>query len=59
MAGYWYGRQIADLFLELVQTEAGLVEEDIRQYLTGRDDSRLTEIFSRLQEIYATHMIGK
>ena len=59
MAGYWYGRQIANSFLELVQTEAGLVEEDIRQYLTGRDDPRLTEIFSRLQEIYAAHLIGK
>ena len=59
MAGYWHGRQIADSFLELVQTDAGLVEEDIRQYLTGRDDPRLTEIFSRLQEIYAAHLIGK
>jgi Ni,Fe-hydrogenase III small subunit len=58
MAGYWHGRQIADSFLGLIQANERVVEEDIRQYLKGADDPRLTEIFSRLKEIYLAHRKG-
>jgi Ni,Fe-hydrogenase III small subunit len=59
MAGYWHGRRIADLFLELIKAGDSEVEQNIEAYLKERDDPRLTEIFSHLQEIYRAHPEGK
>jgi Ni,Fe-hydrogenase III small subunit len=58
MAGYWHGRRIADTFLDLIQPAGSRVEASIQEYLKQRDDPRLTEIFTRLHEVYLTHPKG-
>jgi Ni,Fe-hydrogenase III small subunit len=55
MAGYWHGKRIADSFLQLISPRDSQVEPNIRQYLKARDDPRLSEIFARLQDLYAAH----
>ena len=59
MAGYWHGKRIADLFLDLVEPADSQVEQNIRDYLQLQDDPRLAEIFARLNEIYLDHLKGK
>ena len=60
MAGYWAGRNIANLFLEFIRD--GNSEEavgDIEEYLKGQDDPRLTEIMRRLEEIFLSREAKK
>ncbi len=58
MAGYWHGRQIADSFLDLIEPADAAIEARIREYLTQKDDPRLSEIFDRLRDIYHVHAKG-
>jgi hypothetical protein len=59
MAGYWHGKRIADSFMDLIQPADSQVEQNIQDYLKQQEDPRLSEIFSRLQEIYLVHARGK
>ncbi|WP_337261977.1 MULTISPECIES: NADH-quinone oxidoreductase subunit B family protein [unclassified Serratia (in: enterobacteria)] len=53
MAGYRYGRQIADQFMQLLTADDPLpVEQRISAYLQQQDDLRLSEIIGNLQAIY-------
>jgi formate hydrogenlyase subunit 7 len=53
MAGYRYGRQIADRFMQLLTANSPLpVEQRISGYLQQQDDLRLSEIVGNLQLIY-------
>ncbi|MFI8416273.1 NADH-quinone oxidoreductase subunit B family protein [Serratia sp. NPDC078593] len=53
MAGYRYGRQIADQFLHLLAaSDSQTVEQRMAAYLCQQDDPRLAEIFSQLMDIY-------
>ena len=60
MAGYRYGRQIADRFMELVAAP-GLqpVEQRISAYLDEQGDMRLNEIVGNLQQIYQQVLRGE
>ncbi len=59
MAGYWHGKRIADSFLDLIAAPDFQADQSIQNCLAQQDDPRLTEIFSRLQEIYLAHSKGK
>ena len=59
MAGYWYGKRIADSFLDLIPAADSQFEENMQRYLRQQDDPRLSEIFDRLHEVYLTHAKGK
>jgi hydrogenase-4 component I len=56
MAGYLHGKKIANSFLDILvahQTEGSAkVDQEIQAYLSQQDDPRLTEIFTRLQQVY-------
>ena len=53
MAGYWAGRNIANIFLGLIQDgDSKQAIGDIEEYLKEQDDPRLTEIIRRLEEIF-------
>ncbi len=56
MAGYLHGKKIAYSFLDILVAHqaagSGQVEQEIQAYLTRQDDPRLTEIFTRLQDVY-------
>jgi len=53
MAGYRYGRQIADKFMDIISSKQTIpVEQGILQYLAQQGDLRLNEIFGNLQSIY-------
>ncbi len=56
MAGYLHGKKIANSFLDILvshQAEGtGKVEQEIQSYLSQQDDPRLSEIFTRLQQVY-------
>ncbi|WP_114191720.1 NADH-quinone oxidoreductase subunit B family protein [Edaphovirga cremea] len=53
MAGYRYGRQIADRFMQIVaENEERPVTERIAHYLAQQNDLRLSEIVGNLQQIY-------
>ncbi|AVF33595.1 NADH-quinone oxidoreductase subunit B family protein [Rahnella sikkimica] len=60
MAGYRYGRQIADEFMNIVAAP-GLqpVEQRVSTYLSERGDLRLTEIVGNLQQIYQQVLRGE
>ncbi len=58
MAGYWHGSRIADAFLQLIRPADTMVDQNIRDYLTQKDDPRLSEIFARLQETCLPHPGG-
>jgi Ni,Fe-hydrogenase III small subunit len=51
MAGYLYGRQIAERFLEILETDPAGVVPAIQAYLQEQGDPRLTEIMERLVEV--------
>jgi len=55
MAGYLYGKQIADTFLNILQDNPEQVKENVRVYLEKKDDPRLTEIMTRLVTLSETH----
>ncbi len=59
MAGYWHGRRIAHSFLNLIQPADSHFGQRVQDYLKQQDDPRLTEIFTRLQEIYVVNSKGK
>jgi formate hydrogenlyase subunit 7 len=56
MAGYLHGRKIANSFLDILlahQAEGpDRVEQEIQAYLGQQDDPRLSEIFTRLEQVY-------
>ena len=56
MAGYLHGQKIANSFLDLLtayqKDGAAKVDQEIQAYLGQQDDPRLTEIFTRLQDVY-------
>jgi len=55
MAGYQYGRQIAEQYLNLLDLKSPLaVNSRVQQFLSQEDDPRLNEIFTRFNEISAT-----
>lgn len=60
MAGYRYGRQIADRFMQLVAAP-GLqpVDERVSAYLEEQGDMRLNEIVGNLQQIYQQVLRGE
>lgn len=60
MAGYRYGRQIADQFMQLLAAETPEpVEQRIAAYLHQQDDLRLNEIVGNLQGIYQRVLRGE
>ncbi len=56
MAGYWRGRQIADVFLGLVETDPHMLQRCLQEYLDGQADPRLAEIMTRLDEIHQNYL---
>jgi len=59
MAGYWHGKRIAESFLDLIDTPQTNAEDGIHSYLGHHDDPRLTEIFTRLQEVHEVYLRGR
>ena len=55
MAGYLYGKQIAEKFLELFESEPKQLKRTVQSYLEQQDDPRLGEIMTRLLDVYQTH----
>ncbi len=55
LAGYLYGKQIAEAFLQILENNPKQVAENVQAYLVQQDDPRLTEIVSRLEGIYQAH----
>ncbi|MBM3125936.1 MAG: NADH-quinone oxidoreductase subunit B family protein [Chloroflexi bacterium] len=54
MAGYLYGNQIAEKFMEIYESNQN-VEQNVRSYLDEQNDPRLTEIMNRILQIFRTH----
>jgi Ni,Fe-hydrogenase III small subunit len=54
MAGYLYGKQIAEKFFEMFESDPKHVKQSIQTYLDQQDDPRLTEIMTRLVQVYQT-----
>jgi formate hydrogenlyase subunit 7 len=52
MAGYRYGKRIAETFMELYESEPKQVEQAVQAYLAQQEDPRLTEILTRLVQVY-------
>jgi Ni,Fe-hydrogenase III small subunit len=52
MAGYLYGRHIADSFLTIVEQNPNQVKENVQAYLDKQADPRLTEIVTQLVTVY-------
>ncbi|WON78638.1 NADH-quinone oxidoreductase subunit B family protein [Serratia sp. UGAL515B_01] len=60
MAGYRYGRQIADQFMQLLTTEDPVsLEQRVNHYLQQQDDLRLSEIMGNLLAIYRRVQTGE
>jgi formate hydrogenlyase subunit 7 len=60
MAGYRYGRQIADQFMQLLAADSPLpLEQRIHAYLQQQDDLRLSEIVGNLLGIYQRVLRGE
>jgi Ni,Fe-hydrogenase III small subunit len=55
MAGYWYGKRIAETFLGLLKGDPKRVMLAIQAYVDQQDDPRLTEIMTRLEGLYQAH----
>jgi len=55
MAGYLYGKQIAEKFLDSFESDPKHVKRTIQSYLDQQDDPRLTEIMTRLLQVHQTH----
>ena len=57
MAGYWHGKRIAADFLGMLQDGDVLaLSQQLRAYLSQRDDPRLAEIMSLLKEEYVSYL---
>ncbi|HVN15837.1 MAG TPA: NADH-quinone oxidoreductase subunit B family protein [Anaerolineales bacterium] len=54
MAGYLYGKQIAEKFFEFYERNTSNVRSSIESYLEAQADPRLTEIMTRLLQIHQT-----
>lgn len=57
MAGYWHGKRISEIFMELIEkplhdNDLQQASSAIQQYIQSRDDPRLTEIMERLEESF-------
>jgi len=52
MAGYLYGKQIAEKFLEIFENDPDQAEQNVQSHLDQQDDPRLTEIMNRLMQIH-------
>jgi formate hydrogenlyase subunit 7 len=52
MAGYVYGAQIADKFLELVALDSQQTSQGVHGYVEQQADPRLAEIMSQLERLY-------
>jgi Ni,Fe-hydrogenase III small subunit len=53
MAGYWHGKRIAEVFLNLISpNQVQQNAQGIQTYLDAEGDPRLTEIVQRLSDIY-------
>jgi Ni,Fe-hydrogenase III small subunit len=52
MAGYLYGKQIAEKFFEIYENNPKHVEQNVLTHLEEQNDPRLTEIMNRLLQIY-------
>lgn len=60
MAGYRYGRQIADKFIDIIVTpDQQTIDQQIADWLTSHSDMRLNEIVGRLQHIYQQVLCGE
>lgn len=58
MAGYWAGKRIADSFLDLIDpADVEVTRKNLEDFLKPRDDPRLAEIMTRLEEIYLRRML--
>ncbi len=55
MAGYWQGNRIAETFFDLLERDSQQVEQNVRSYLEQQADPRLSEIMTRLENIYQDH----
>jgi Ni,Fe-hydrogenase III small subunit len=55
MAGYLYGRRIANQFLEMFESDPKGVEPTVRAYLEKQEDPRLAEIVGRLLQVAQAH----
>jgi Ni,Fe-hydrogenase III small subunit len=51
MAGYLYGKQISETFLELFESDPRRVKRVVQSYCDQQDDPRLTEVMMRLAEV--------
>ena len=57
MAGYWHGKRIADVYLDLLDLEdPQRSTQNVQDYLIQKDDPRLSEIIGRLQETYSQRL---
>jgi Ni,Fe-hydrogenase III small subunit len=52
MAGYLYGKQIAEKFFTIYESAPDKTEQNIQAHLNEQNDPRLTEIMNRLVQIY-------
>jgi Ni,Fe-hydrogenase III small subunit len=55
MAGYLYGNQIAEKFMEIFENDPKHVEQNIQSHLDQQNDPRLTEVMNHLVQIYRDH----
>jgi len=55
MAGYLYGKQIAEIFLELFESNSKHLDRTVQSYLEKQDDPRLAEIMNRLVHVYQVY----
>ncbi len=55
MAGYLYGKQIAEKFLTIAEDNRDQVSENVQAYLDKQADPRLTETMNRLVNLYNDH----
>jgi hydrogenase-4 component I len=55
MAGYWHGRRIVEQFLQLYEASPQGFESAVQVYLDEHDDRRLSEIVTRLMQVYRAH----
>lgn len=59
MAGYWHGKRIAEVFLDLLTPGDGQkIDQKIQVFLSQQDDPRLMEILTRLHELYLARQQG-
>jgi Ni,Fe-hydrogenase III small subunit len=59
MAGYVYGKQISDTFLDLMENDFEHFRSNVQAYLDKKDDPRLTEIVTRLLRLFETYDKGE